>query len=60
MYAGECGEQGLDMGDLLTREGVFAATNPEGDERYMNFPIPFIPEEKFYRVVSIEEGTAML
>lgn len=56
MYAGECGEQGLDMEDLLTREGEYDATNPDGNECYMNFPVPFKPETKFYKVVSIEEG----
>lgn len=58
MYAGECGEQGLDMDDLLTREGVYKATSPDGgDTKFMDSPIPFIPENEYYRVVSIEEGT---
>lgn len=60
MYSGECGEQGLDVEDLLTREGVYAATNSDGNDHYMNFPVPFIPETKFYRVVSIEEGNIVI
>ena len=58
MYTGECGEQGLDMDDLLTHEGVYKATSPDGgDTKFIYSPIPFISETEYCRVVSIEEGT---
>ena len=55
LYAGECGGQGLDMEDLLTREEVYNLTITS-NEKFMDSPTPFIPESQFYRVVSIKEG----
>lgn len=46
----------MDLEDQLTREGVYAATNPDGVDEYMDFPVPFLPETQFYRVIKIEEG----
>ena len=55
LYAGECGSQGLDMEDLLTREEVYKVSVSE-ETKFIDSPTPFIPETQYYRVVSIKEG----
>lgn len=62
LYAGELGQKGLDMDQILTRLEVFKETKviscmcETEVQKLADLPIPFIPELSYFGVVSIHKG----